>query len=138
MFSRAEIAAWGVAVVGIIVMGFIALHGPFGHINVVHAVGGSKVNSNTNPTEVHVRILDDATTIGKYVPATITVRAKESIIFENDSSAAHTVTDRKGAFNSGNLAQSGVFTLSLSKPGTYHYYCLYHPHMLGTIKVTSG
>ena len=137
MFSRAEMVGWGIAIIGIIIMGAIVAHGPFGRINPVAVAQGQKVNSNTNPTEVHVSILTDPKTIGRYVPAKITVHAGESIIFANQSNAPHSVTDVKNTFTIQTISESNTSVLSIPKPGVYHYYCLYHPFMKGTIVVTS-
>jgi len=138
MFSRAEIVGWAIAIVGIIIMGGLVAHGPFGKINPVAVAGGQKVNANTNPTEVHVSILTDPKTVGRYVPATVKVRAGESIVFANQSNAAHSVTDTKNRFNLASISESNTSVLSVSKPGVYHYYCIFHPFMKGTLIVTKA
>jgi len=138
MLSRAELVGWAIAILGIIGMGALVAHGRFGTFNPVAAVGGTKVNVNTNPTEVHVAILTDSKTIGRYSPKTVTVHPGQSIMFANQSNAPHTVTDRKNRFNIANIAESNTAVLSISKPRVYHYYCLYHPLMFGTVIVSKS
>src|SRR5947209_9923055 len=104
MFSRAEIAAWAIAVIGIVVMGVIALHGPFNHINVVHSAGNSNAKSNSNDVIVHIKIVNNPKTVGQYVPASIKILGNnETIKVTNASNAVHTLTDRGGAFNTGDI-----------------------------------
>ena len=138
MFSRAEIAAWTIAVIGIVVMGFISLHGPFNRINVAHSAGSSTVTPNTAAV-VHVKIVNNSKTIGQYVPEAIKVLGNnESIMITNASDATHTLTDRNGAFNTGDIAPGSTATITIRKPGVFHYYCIYHPLMTGTIDVLRG
>ncbi len=125
--------AWGIAIAGMIVMGFLALHGPFNHINVVHAVG----KPGTSLAPVGVKIVNDPKTIGRYTPETITVKAGQTITFDNVSNAVHSVTDRNNKFNISAIAVSGSAPLSIRKSGVYQYYCIYHPLMKGTIHVTA-
>ncbi len=52
----------------------------------------------------------------------------------------HTVTSTIGTspkFDSGNMVPGATFTCSFTTPGTYNYYCLYHPEMVGRIVVKS-
>ena len=46
-----------------------------------------------------------------------------------------TVTSRDGAFGSGAIPPGGTYTHTFTSPGTYQYYCLYHPWMTGTVTV---
>jgi plastocyanin len=73
-----------------------------------------------------------------YTPKTVTVPPGSTLIFENKSSLDHTVTQTNGnTFNKliNIPAMTGTYTLKLTKPGTYKYYCKYHPFMVGTIIV---
>jgi plastocyanin len=53
----------------------------------------------------------------------------------NDTNADHTVTSYKGLFNSGNMLTGSSFTCTFVTAGTYYYYCIYHPEMVGTVVV---
>jgi plastocyanin len=126
-FSRSEIFAWVAAVLLVVVMGIIAFTGPYHHIN--------KVAAKPQFPTVHVQIVTDPKTIGKYTPGTITVHVNQPVVFTNVSNADHTVTDQQNLFNSGNLAINSSWTLIPKKTGTFRYYCIYHQYMLGTVIV---
>ncbi|HEX6506354.1 MAG TPA: cupredoxin domain-containing protein [Chloroflexota bacterium] len=128
LVSRAELVGGVFAILVVVGMGFLALHGPFNHINHVHAA--------VAPAKT-VHIITNPKTIGQYVPATITVKVGQTIVFDNVSNADHTVTARDGSFNSANIATSASYTFTATKAGKFPYGCAYHPLMLGTIIVTS-
>lgn len=68
-----------------------------------------------------------------YKPALIEIKAGESITWTNQDSAPHTVTAQDGiSFASTTLSRGAQFTHTFDKPGTYPYYCTYHPNMIGT------
>jgi YVTN family beta-propeller protein len=75
--------------------------------------------------------------IGKFAfaPATITVKPGEAITFTNNDPIAHTSTGAGGAWDSGDIAPGGSFTLTLQQPGTYAYHCDIHPFMQATVVV---
>lgn len=124
--SRFEIVGWALAVLVIVAMGVIVFTGPYHRINKVQA-------QNAAPAAT-VKIVTDPNTIGRYTPASVTVRAGQTVQFINVSDVAHTVTGN--GFDSGSISNnSGRYSLSFSKPGTYHYYCTYHPRMHGTLVV---
>jgi plastocyanin len=125
--SRAEIFGWVIAIIIVAIMGFIAFTGPY-H-KVVKAAAPQRYSS------LHVAILTDPKTIGKYTPKTITVHLGQKVVFTNNSNADHTVTAYSNAFNSGNIALGASWTFIATKPGVYKYYCLYHPFMLGILTV---
>ncbi|MGH2442292.1 MAG: cupredoxin domain-containing protein [Chloroflexota bacterium] len=128
-FSRVEIAGWFFAICGAAIMAFIVFAGPFHKIN--------KVQAHNFPV-MTVLIKTDLQTVGKYVPATVTVHLGQQIRFKNVSNADHTVTARNDIFDSGNIATGGAtFTLTTSKVGVFHYGCSYHPLMHGIINVLS-
>jgi plastocyanin len=83
-----------------------------------------------------------------YEPATITVvlGVNSTVTWiDQDNTAPHTVTSVAGgipsgaqAFNSGNLNDGDTFKLTFNVTGVYHYYCIYHPWMKGTVIVKAG
>lgn len=99
------------------------------------------------PTGVVVVIMPEGVgtnTKLNFDPANITVvvGVNNTILWKDEDNTApyHTVTSTSvpsGApsFNSGNLADGQTFELTLSVPGVYHYYCIYHYWMVGTITV---
>lgn len=74
-----------------------------------------------------------------YIPETVTVPAGSSIAWTNQDNAPHTSTgigDAVSALDSGAIIFGQTFTQEFDTPGTYPYYCVYHPSMLGTVVVT--
>ncbi len=61
-----------------------------------------------------------------FAPRALTVSAGTTVVWQNDDSAAHTVTADNGSFDSGNLNPGAKFQFTFTKPGTYAYYCRYH------------
>jgi plastocyanin len=132
--SRTEYASWGIAIVIVAVMGFIALHGPFNLVN----KGIAASSTAKHYSELNVKIVTAPKTIGAYMPATITVHVGQSILFSNVSNAPHTVTGRtENSFNSNSIGVNSSWRFTAAKTGTFHYYCIYHPLMAGTLKVIS-
>ena len=83
-------------------------------------------------------ILIKNSTDNAFSPSPVTVPPGSTIIFKNISQVVHTATQTSGptTFDTGNIdpgAQSKPF--KLTKPGTYKYYCKWHPNMVGTIIV---
>ena len=78
----------------------------------------------------------------RFSPQTITVRAGETVVWQNASFATHTVTAESvppGAalFDSGDVGRRGQFSHTFTVPGEHQYYC--RPHrlmgMVGTVVV---
>ena len=87
-----------------------------------------------------------------FEPASLTIKAGETVEFLNGSPLVHTVTAAppkasnadnvslpEGAetFDSGNLASGESFSHTFTEPGTYQYFCIPHEAagMTGTIVV---
>jgi plastocyanin len=131
--SRAEIAGFIIAVLGIGAMGVIVFAGPFHNINKTQA------KSAFPPVTVKVITATGslADEIGLYRPKSITVHIGQPVVWVNDSNADHTVTEdsNPAVFDSLNLAQRASYTFTPKIQGTFHYHCQYHPLMHGTIFV---
>lgn len=73
-----------------------------------------------------------------YQPNPSVVKAGTKVSVTNADDAPHTLTD-KGAprsFDSGTVKGGEDGTVTFSKPGTYAYFCEFHPTMAGKITVT--
>jgi plastocyanin len=70
-----------------------------------------------------------------FQPNTITARAGDTVVFTNNDSATHTVTqDPLGSgFQSDPIAPGTTYTLTIDEAGTYPFFCELHPSMTGTI-----
>ncbi|MBX6770308.1 MAG: cupredoxin domain-containing protein [Chloroflexi bacterium] len=89
----------------------------------------------------------------RYVPETVTIKRGQTIEWRNTSASTHTITDDpskaqdkshailpSGAqpWDSGNIDPGKSFTLTLTVPGDYTYFCIPHESMgmIGKITVT--
>jgi plastocyanin len=68
-------------------------------------------------------------------PPTLNVQPGTTVRWNNTGKHPHTVTDRDGRFDSGDIAPGGAYTVTFHSPGTYRYYCKHHKGMEGTIVV---
>jgi plastocyanin len=140
LFSKSEMIGGVAAIIGIAIMGLIVWGGsnnvgPFHQVNKVQAATTSAF------APVHVKIVTDPKTIGRYTPASVTVHPGQKVIFTNVSDYTHTVTSRQdGLFDSHDIptSQSTPSSWTLIAPkkaGKYAYYCVYHPLMFGKVIV---
>lgn len=72
-----------------------------------------------------------------YEPDPVTVKAGQRITISNTDRAPHTVTQKGGSpsFDSGTVKGGKRGSVTFSKPGTYEYFCQFHPTMKGTVTV---
>ncbi len=78
-----------------------------------------------------------------YLPNSITISKGKTITWNNDDTAAHTVTagsPTKGVqveiFDSSLLMAGSSFSVTLDDAGEYPYFCMVHPWMQGIVRVT--
>jgi len=71
----------------------------------------------------------------RFEPPTLNVQPGTTVKWTNNGAHPHTVTDRGGKFDSGDIAPGASYTVTFSTPGTYKYYCKHHKGMEGTIVV---
>ncbi|MFL5286621.1 MAG: cupredoxin domain-containing protein [Rhodopila sp.] len=67
-------------------------------------------------------------------PAQIIVRAGDIVEWRNEDILVHSATARSGDFDLV-VQPHGISRLTMSRPGTFDYYCRFHPNMKGTITV---
>jgi amicyanin len=67
----------------------------------------------------------------------ITVKAGGTVTWTNSESTPHTVTADDGSFGSSQLTTGDTFSIQFDEPGTYTYYCQYHPSMRATVVVVA-
>jgi plastocyanin len=73
-----------------------------------------------------------------FSPGAVEVRAGTRVTWSNADPAAHTVTARDGAFDSGTLDPGSGFETTFAEPGTFAYFCQIHPTMRGSVRVVAG
>jgi plastocyanin len=71
----------------------------------------------------------------KFVPASITIAAGDTITFTNNDAAPHTATAGDGSFDTGRLGKGESATVTVGA-GEHDYICKIHPMMKG--KVTAN
>ena len=71
-----------------------------------------------------------------FQPATLTVAAGSKVTWTNRDEEPHLVVSAGAQFSaSPALDTDDSYSTTLTKPGTYTYFCSIHPHMVGTIVV---
>lgn len=77
-----------------------------------------------------------------YSPNPIKITAGQTITWYNGDIISHTVTsgldgdsDRGSLFDSKSILAGNHYSLTFADPGTYNYFCVYHPTMMGKVIV---
>jgi plastocyanin len=68
-------------------------------------------------------------------PANLTVARGQTITWTNGDAVAHTITSDAKVWDSGPVGPGASFSVTLTEPGTYTYFCAIHPSMHGTVVV---
>jgi plastocyanin len=90
-------------------------------------------------SSVHVLIVETPVS-WNYYPENVTVvmGVNNTVTWVSHSLAYDTVTGVNGTLASGSIAPGQTFTYTFTSPGTYPYRCIYHPWMVGTVRVLAG
>ena len=76
-----------------------------------------------------------------FVPAQISIGVGETVTWSNDDTAAHTVTGGNaadgpsGVFDSSLFMAGTEFSHTFDEAGTFEYFCMVHPWMVGSVIV---
>ncbi|MEO2264559.1 MAG: plastocyanin/azurin family copper-binding protein, partial [Nitrosopumilus sp.] len=76
-----------------------------------------------------------------FAPPHITINSGDTVEWANIDSAAHTVTGGtpadgpSGVFDSSLLMASGNYSFTFDEAGSYDYFCMVHPWMVGSVSV---
>jgi plastocyanin len=103
---------------------------------VLAGCGGVPLNivADPMPASAHQVVIYDY----KFKPQALTVSRGTTVSWVNRDTAPHTATRRSISdepFDSGNLAFEAGFTHTFQSTGSFHYLCVYHPGMQGTVVV---
>lgn len=71
----------------------------------------------------------------KFVPAQLTVRVGDSIVWINRDIAPHTATATDGSWDTGTIRKDESITTTVSSAITGSYYCRFHRSMRGELKL---
>ncbi len=70
-----------------------------------------------------------------FVPASITIKPGDTVMFVNNDGAPHTATADNGAFDTGRLSKGQSASLTFNAAGSFSYFCAVHPNMKGSITI---
>jgi len=79
-----------------------------------------------------------------FIPSTLTINLGENVVWFNQDSAAHTVTSGTpqdgpdGEFDSSLFMAGQTFSHTFVQGGTYDYFCMVHPWMIGQVIVSGS
>ena len=71
----------------------------------------------------------------KFAPEVVTVEAGAELTWTNSDDAPHTATADDSSFDTGDLDKGDSKTVTFDEPGTFSYYCRFHPFMKATVEV---
>jgi len=110
-------------------------------------MGEVMMEESTEPTTVHVEIPIGTSVPGCeetnecWSPADITINAGDTVHWMNVDTAAHTVTGGSpadgpsGVFDSSLVMADATYEFTFDEAGSYDYFCMVHPWMVGSISV---
>jgi plastocyanin len=71
----------------------------------------------------------------KFAPETIEVAAGTKVTWTNSDATVHTATADDSSFDTGDIDKGDSATVTFDKPGSFTYYCRFHPFMKATVEV---
>ena len=89
----------------------------------------------SSPSTVHSGHVTVAISNYAFSPQTLVVRAGTRVTWANADPTAHSATADGGAFDTGTIPPHASRTVTLRRPGTYPYHCVFHAFMTASIKV---
>lgn len=70
-----------------------------------------------------------------YFPADLTVGAGTRVTWVNYDSAPHTATGTSSSWDTGRLDRNDRGSVVFEEPGSFPYFCIYHPSMKAAVTV---
>ena len=83
------------------------------------------------------------TSDGCFIPSTVTIDVGGEVIWENNDTAAHTITSGTavdgpdGHWDSSLIMAGSTFSHMFDEAGTFDYFCMVHPWMAGSVVVSA-
>ncbi|MEO8538566.1 MAG: cupredoxin domain-containing protein [bacterium] len=119
------------AAIGALALVLVLLGGP---VTEAHAGGGCRSRASSEASGDAVR-MDE----GCFVPTVLRVETGTEVTFANKSEVSHTVSGATLEWGSYDpLGNGDAVTYNFDKPGTYPFFCLLHPGMIGAVVVGDG
>jgi plastocyanin len=137
-----------IALAGVLLALVVAACGDDKASNTGRSAGENGATVTTNPTpqvqtstQSETQQSNDVVSVGmkdiKFVPASITAKVGQKIVWTNNEQVPHNVTATQGAdFASGTLQKGDTFKYTPTKAGTIKYVCTIHTGQNGEIEVT--
>ena len=100
---------------------------------------GPKTETVSMPTGTSVPGCEETNTC--FIPSSVKINVGDTVSWSNDDTAAHTVTSGKpaggpdGNFDSSLLMAGKAFDVTFDNSGSYDYFCMVHPWMVGKVVV---
>lgn len=94
------------------------------------ALTTNPLHAHDGPHEIEVEISDFV-----FAPAMIEVLAGDTVIWTNKDIAPHTASAEDGEWDTGTLERNQRAEIKFDTPGTFAYFCAFHPHMTGIVQV---
>ena len=69
------------------------------------------------------------------MPEAVAVEAGTEVTWTNSDDATHTATADDSSFDTGDLNEGDWASVTFDEPGTFSYYCRFHPFMKATVEV---
>ena len=85
----------------------------------------------------------EETADGCFIPSTVTIDIGGEVIWENNDTAAHTITSGTavdgpdGHWDSSLVMAGSTFSHMFDEAGTFDYFCMVHPWMAGSVVVSA-
>lgn len=70
-----------------------------------------------------------------YVPDPVVIQVGGKVTWQNEDAAPHTATADDGSFYTGTIEKGKLGSETFNEPGTFTYFCTFHPDMHGTVEV---
>ena len=86
--------------------------------------------TSTTPPQIEVVIEGFS-----FNPAIINVPVGTTVVWYNNDSVTHTVSEQNNLFDNGGLSHNYTFSYTFSERGTFDFYCKPHPYMKGKVIV---
>lgn len=111
------------------ILAFVVLLAAACSPSVSNPTGNDAPGANTGQ-EVKVAISNFS-----YDPKDLEVKVGTTVIWTNLDNVEHTVTANDGSFDSGLFGKDATFSYTFQTAGSFSYYCIPHPNMVGTVTV---
>ena len=94
------------------------------------AVTALVLGSAVQAAEIQVQITDYA-----FDPQTVTIAPGDTVVWVNHDQTPHNIVAKYKTFHSPPLDTDDHYTRTFKEAGSVAYFCMLHPHMVGTVVV---